>query len=106
MDQHQIQLLTRMKGLIKEGKRKFKVRKDRNYLDDLLDLSLTVDEAWEEILTLNKNFYYLDPKPFYNQSQYSLTFKKIIKGKLVYIKLISENNEVVVCWSFHEDIIN
>lgn len=55
MDQHQIQLLTRMKGLIKEGKRKFKVRKDRNYLDDLLDLSLTVDEAWEEILTLNKN---------------------------------------------------
>lgn len=106
MDQHQIQLLTRMKGLIKEGKRKFKVRKDRNYLDDLLDLSLTVDEAWEEILTLNKNFYYLDPKSFYNQSQYSLTFKKIIKGKLVYIKLILENNEVVVCWSFHEDIIN
>ena len=76
MDQHQIQLLTRMKGLIKEGKRKFKVRKDRNYLDDLLNLSLTVDEAWEEILTLNKNFYYLDPKHFYNQSQYSLTFKK------------------------------
>lgn len=92
-----------MKRLIKIGKRKFKIRKDRNYLDDLYKLSLTVENAWQEILTLNKNFYYNDTKPFYSQSPNSLTFKKKINGKLAYIKLILEKKEVVVCWSFHED---
>ena len=42
--------------------------------------------------------------PFYNQSKNSLTFKKPIKQKIAYIKLIlDENDDVVACWSFHED---
>lgn len=103
MNQQQIRLLSKMKSLIKNGKRKFKERKDRNYLDDLYNLSLTLKDAWKEILSLNKNFYFNDNMPFYNQTPNCLTFKKTIKGKLSYIKLILENDEVVVCWSFHED---
>lgn len=40
-----------------------------------------------------------------NQQQILLLnkMKKRIKGKQAYIKLILEKNEVVVCWSFHED---
>lgn len=69
-------LFSRMRKLIKEGKREFKDRNDRNYLADLYNLSLTVDEAWREILSLNKNFYFSDPMPNYNQSPNSLTLRK------------------------------
>lgn len=103
MNQQQIILLSRMKKLIYEGKRKFEPRNDRNYLEDLYNLSLTVEDAWNEILTLNTNLYYIDNKPNYRQSLNCLTFKKPIKGKMAYIKLILNNDEVVVCWSFHTD---
>ena len=104
MNQQQIQLLNKMKRLIKEGKRRFEPRKDRDTYQDLMKLGITVEEAWKQTLYLNKNFYYIDPKPYYKQSNNSLTFKKRIKEKIAYIKLVlKENDEVVVCWSFHED---
>lgn len=103
MNSQQLLLLSKMKKMIKEGKRKFKNRNDRDFLNDLCNLSLTVDDAWNHILSLNKNHYFPDNKPSYNQSINCLTFKKIINGKLAYIKLILDREEVVICWSFHED---
>lgn len=104
MNQQQINLWNRMRVLIRKKKRKFQNRKDRNIYEDLNKLGLSVTDAWNEILTLNKNMFVIDNKPFYNQSKNSLTFKKKIKYKLAYIKLmLDENDEVVVCWSFHED---
>ena len=106
MNNKQQQLLIKMKKLIREGKRKFSDRKDRDIIKDLLELDLTVDDAWNIILGLNQNFYYIDTKPFYLQSNNSLTFKRKIKEKDVYIKLLLEkdiNGEIVVCLSFHKD---
>lgn len=103
MTSKEIQLLKKMKELIREGKRKFQERKDRLYLDDLAELELTEEQAWNHILRLNSNMYFNDPKPFYNQSSNKLTFKKLINKKKAYIKLALINDEVVVCWSFHKD---
>ena len=106
MNQDDIEQLRRIKKLVKEGKRRFKSRKDRDYLLDLNELRLTEEDAWKEILYLNKNFFVIDNKPFYNRDNKKLIFKKLINGMFAYIKLelIIENNEEVVCWSFHRDI--
>lgn len=48
---NQAKVLSRMKKLIKEGKRRFQLRKDRDYLIDLLELGLSENEAWNYILT-------------------------------------------------------
>ncbi len=105
MNKDQIKLLNKMKQLIKLDKKKFKIRKDRDYITDLKKIGITIEEAWKQILTLNTNFYYIDNKPYYNKNKNTLTFKKIINKKLVYIKLELEEykNELVVCWSFHID---
>ena len=91
-----------MKAKICRKERKFKVRNDRDYLIDLLEIGVSVEEAWQQILELNINFYVDDPKPSYYKSSNSLTFMKNINGINVYIKLTLEN-EKVVCWSFHKD---
>ena len=107
MNGEQLKILTKMKKLIKEGKRKFLIRKDRDYLQDLLELGISETEAWNIILELNKNFYFNDPKPSYFKTTNTLIFKRQINGIVVYIKLtIEENNnkeEIVVCISFHKD---
>lgn len=104
MNQKQVLLLNKMKKLIKDGKRKFQQRKDRDFTKDLLELDLTIEDAWKQILYLNKNFYYIDNKPLHKQTRNTLTFKKLIKNKMAYIKLeLNDNDEVVVCWSFHQD---
>lgn len=107
MNQEQIKLLNKMKKLIKEGKRRFISRPDRDYLEDLLDFGLTEEAAWENhILYLNTNFYFIDPKPIYTKDDnLTLTFKKIIDKKTAYIKLRLEktSTEETVCLSFHED---
>lgn len=96
-----------MKKLIKLGKRRFQIRKDRDYLQDLLELGISESEAWNIILELNKHFYFNDPKPLYYKNTDTLIFKKQINGIIAYIKLkIEDNNnreEIVVCISFHED---
>ena len=96
-----------MKKLIREGKRKFLIRKDRDYLQDLLEPGISETEAWNIILELNKNFYFNNPKPSYFKTTNTLIFKKQINGIVAYIKLtIEENNnkeEIAVCISFHED---
>lgn len=107
MNHHQIKLLSKMKKLVYEGKRRFESRRDRDYVADLLDFGLTEEAAWEEhILYLNKNFYFKDPKPKYSKKDdFSLTFKKDIDGKVAYIKIRLEltPEEETVCLSFHED---
>lgn len=62
MNIEQLRLLTKMKRLIKIGKRRFKTRKDRDYLFDLLCFGISESEAWNIILELNNNFYFFDPK--------------------------------------------
>ena len=102
----QLKLLSQMKKLIQNGKRRFANRFDRNYIQELLDIGITEDEAWQEMLTLSSINYIVDYKPIYAKSNNTLTFKKEIKGYLVYIKLTIEeynNEEETVCLSFHID---
>ena len=108
MNSTQNKLLTRMKILVYQKKRRFQIRKDRNYKDELAKIGITVEDAWNHILSLNANFYYPDSKMLYRQSKDTLIFKKIINNMLVYIKLKLEtdNEEEVVCLSFHKDGVN
>lgn len=108
MNQEQIRLLSKMRKLIYDKKRRFEPRLDRDYVEDLLDFGLTEEEAWDKhIIYLNSNFYYIDTKPNYSKKDnLSLTFKKPIDGKVAYIKLRIELNELeeeTVCLSFHLD---
>lgn len=107
MTGEQLKKLSKMKKLINEGYRKFQTRNDRDYLQDLLDIGITEEYAWSEILLLSLHDYIHDYKPFFSKGKSDgLTFKKKINGYLIYIKLTIEeynNNEETVCWSFHID---
>ena len=96
-----------MKKLINAGKRKFVCRKDRDYIQDLLDIGISEEEAWVEVLTLSKYNYVHDYKSFSSKiGNDALVFKKDINGYLVYIKLKIEqynNNDFTICLSFHID---
>ena len=48
MTGEQLKLLSKMKRLIYQGKRKFLDRKDRNYLDELLKIGISEDDAKEK----------------------------------------------------------
>ena len=107
MNQEQLKLLSKMKKLVSEGKRKFQIRKDRDYLKALAELEISEAEAWKIILSLNKNYYIPDSKPNYSRTGEALTFIRNINGKNAYIKLkIEQNNNVdeTVCLSFHISI--
>lgn len=107
MTNSQIKLLSKMKKLIIENKRRFANRKDRDYIKELTDLGITETEAWIHILELNCHYYFRDPKPTYSKSVESLTFKKLINGYIAYIKLKIEysiGDEETVCLSFHKDL--
>ena len=106
MTGEQLKLLTKMKKLITKGNKRFDKRKDRDYLEELLEIGITESLAWQEILTLSSYNYVPDYKPFYLKSENSLVFKKDINGNRVYIKLKIEeynNKEMTVCLSFHID---
>ena len=95
-----------MKKLITKGNKKFINRRDRDYLEELLEVGITESLAWQEILTLSSYNYVPDYKTFYLKSDSSLVFKKEINGNRVYIKLKIEeynNKEMTVCLSFHLD---
>lgn len=107
MTSEELKILSKMKQLVKAGKRRFQARHDRDYLQDLLELGLTEEAAWNEhILYLNTFFFYHDPKPNYFKEGICLIFKKSVNGILTYIKLKIENTtdgDEVVCISFHRD---
>ena len=105
MTNDQIKELNKIKKLIKEGKRRFELRTDRNYIDDLNNLDIKPHDAWQHILSLNKNLYFIDTRYDLKKDNKALTFKKNINKKIAYIKIKIEynNNEEVVCLSFHED---
>lgn len=106
MTGEQLKLLAKMKRLITKGNKKFINRRDRDYLEELLEIGITESLAWQEILTLSSYNYVLDYKPCYSKSENSLVFKKDINGNRVYIKLKIEeynNKEMTVCLSFHLD---
>ena len=107
MNSNQIRLFNKMKDLIRNNKRRFIVRNDRSILKDLFDLDLTEEKAWNIICNLNPNNYYVDPRFSHHKSNNNtLTFKRLINSKMVYIKLelvVDDDGEETVCWSFHED---
>ena len=106
MNSEQLKLLNKMKKLISTGKRHFADRNDRDYLEDLTNIGITVDDAWKIILGLNIHFYFPDEKPKHYRSNDSLTFKRDVNGIKVYIKLKIEkldNDDETVCLSFHKD---
>ena len=106
MTGEQLKLLSKMKKLVVKGNKKFANRKDRDYIEELLEIGITESVAWQEILTLSSYNYVPDYKPFYLKSENSLVFKKDINGNIVYIKLKIEeynNKEMTVCLSFHID---
>lgn len=109
MTSEEIKELSKMKKLIAVGKRKFQVRPDRDYLQDLLEFGITEEEAWNWIITLNSNYYLADTRPLYYGGGNALLFKRDINGIIAYIKLIIRNEvngEEVVCLSFHRDKFN
>ena len=82
MNNKQIKLLSKMKILIKQGKKRFANRKDRSYLDDLEEIGITVEQAWfEHIIYLNKNMFFVDPKPNYRTTGNTLIFKNLLFSK-------------------------
>lgn len=107
MSGEQLKKLSRMKKLIKNGKRRFLSRKDRDYIQELLDIGITEEDAWREILQLTAYDYIDDYRPiYYKVSDDALTFKKLVNGYKVYIKIKIEeynNEEATVCLSFHID---
>lgn len=107
MTAEQIRLLAKMKKMIVEGNKKFSGRKDRDYLQDLLNIGITEQGAWQSILTLSSKDYYHDYRPFYlKNGRDALVFKKEINGYVIYIKIKLElynNTETVTCLSFHID---
>ena len=105
MTGEQVKLLAKMKKLINKGCKKFACRRDRDYIQELLDIGISESVAWQEILTLSSNNYYPDHKLF-SADEDALIFKKYINSHIVYIKIKIEqynNNEMVVCLSFHID---
>ena len=95
-----------MRKLISAGKCRFQRRPDSDYVEDLLELGITEEEAWNYILMLNFHSYFPDPKPAYLVDHSGLTFKRDINGIRAYIKIKIDNNndnEEVVCISFHKD---
>ena len=106
MDGEQIKLLSKMKKLIKEGKRKFIPRNDRDYVSDLFELGISEEEAWNYVLMLNSYYYIKDYRPTYSKNGDSLIFKMNVNGITAYIKLkieIENNIEKTCCLSFHKD---
>ena len=106
MTEEQLKLLAKMKKLITKGNKKFVPRKDRDYIEELLEIGISENLAWQEVLTLSSYNYVPDYKPFYLKTENTLVFKKDINGNRVYIKLkIEEYNskEMTVCLSFHKD---
>lgn len=104
----QLKQLSKAKKLIREGKRRFVKRPDRDYVEDLLEFGLTEEIAWNKILELNAYFYFPDPKPSYAiDGEAALTFKKSINDVIAYIKIKvekSNDGEETVCLSFHKDL--
>lgn len=72
-------------------------------IDAVLDIGLTLKQAWHEVLNLSPDNYFTGPKRDRDGSDGDVwVFKKIINGKLVYIKLKIDARGSV-CMSFHED---
>lgn len=107
MNQEQCKYLAKMKGLVRQGLCRFETRKDRDILNCLMDIGITLDEAWTHILQLKPAFYVPDLKPNYAKNgDDALVFKKPINECIVYIKLKIEerdSKEETVCISFHKD---
>ncbi len=107
MTSEQLKQLSKMKKLINQGCKRFATRKDRDCIQELLEIGITEEMAWSEMLTLSAQNYVYDFKPFYaKHTDDALTFKKMINGSKVYIKIKIEeynNNDATVCLSFHID---
>lgn len=105
MNNDEIKKLKRIKALVSVGKRRFIQRNDRNYVDDLYNLGITEDEAWQKVLLLKPNAFYREDNYDILGNKHALVFHWLIKGKIAYIKLDIEivNGEEAVCWSFHEN---
>jgi hypothetical protein len=58
----QIKMLNKMKKLIKSGHRRFAPRSDRDYIQELLEIGISEEEAWQEILSLTAFDYKSDYK--------------------------------------------
>jgi len=104
MNSDQLKELSRIKKLVTENKKRFANRFDRDYIEDLLELGITEEEAWQHILSLNQHSYVPDAKPNYSVGHSALVFNKPVNGKMAYIKIKIEkyDGEEAVCISFHK----
>ncbi|CAH8248476.1 hypothetical protein WJ0W_007144 [Paenibacillus melissococcoides] len=104
------EFLTKMKELIRTGRRHFvaRTRNGVSYLQHLADLGLTdVEEAWECVLELEAIHYHSGPSRDHGDAasgRVIWVFKTEINGIMAYIKLKDETvRRGCVCLSFHED---
>ena len=92
MNNDEVKLLSQMKKAINNGNKSFYQRKDRDYLLDLSNLGISLEEAWKEILTLNKHFYVLDKKPIYKIFQAKVTKITIDRFRVLFsFETLDEN---------------
>lgn len=83
MTGEQLKLLAKMKKLITKGNKKFAPRKDRDYIEELLEIGISENLAWQEVLTLSSYNYVPDYKPFYLKTEN--TYLKKILMEIEYI---------------------
>lgn len=104
-----VTFLKRVKQLVVAKKRRFSNRlyKGLDYKEVLVkDFGITVNEAWNQILSLHPKEHIPDDKFSYDQRSDALIFKRVVNGTKAYIKLKIElwcNEDYVVCISFHKD---
>ena len=83
MTGEQLKLFAKMKKLITKGNKKFTPRKDRDYIEELLEIGISENLAWQEVLTLSSYNYVPDYKPFYLKTEN--TYLKKILMEIEYI---------------------
>lgn len=99
-----LQYLESVKRLVSSGRWAFIPRKKN--LDSLALYGLTVQDAKQEILSLDSSDYERGPEPDYSYSGDIWIFKRCIDGTDFYIKLkidmANDGMEIVKCLSFHD----
>ncbi len=99
-----LQYLEKVKGLVSSGRWSFIPRKKN--IDSLASYGLTLQDAKEEILSLNSSDYKRGPEADYSYSGDVWIFKRSIGGTDFYIKLkidtANDGLEIVKCLSFHD----
>lgn len=109
MPDPRVLFLQKVKNLVSKGRCRFsqRTKNGRWYVDILLDdFGISVEEAWQHVLSLTPHCFVPDNKPEYYEGSDAHVYEKEVNETVAYIKLairVDEEDEYVECVSFHED---